>query len=80
MKNFFHSVHEKLNDPQFTTTFHKWATIVWIILIIPSIFWWNEALIWIVLMSVWANIGSHWAAYQASRAELKQDNQVDNIK
>jgi hypothetical protein len=31
-----------------------------------------------VLMSVWANIASHWAAYQASRSELKQDEQQEN--
>jgi hypothetical protein len=73
MKNFFAKIREHLNSPKFTTEFHKWATIVWILLIIPSLLFWKESILWVVLMSVWANIGSHWAAYQASRAELKQD-------
>lgn len=77
MKKFLSNIRAKLNDPKFTTEFHKWATIAWIILIIPSVLWWNQAIIWVVLMSVWANIAGHWSAYQASRAELKQD-QLNN--
>lgn len=76
MKNFFHAAHDKLIDPEFTTSFHKYATFVWILLIIPSILWWSESLIWIILMSAWANIAGHWSAYQASRVEKKQDKQT----
>jgi hypothetical protein len=74
MRNFAHNVRVHLNDPKFTTQFHKWATIVWIVLLIPSVLWWSEAIMWVVLMSVWANIAGHWSAYQASRAEEKQDD------
>lgn len=73
MKNLFSKIRNLLEDPKFTTEFHKWATIVWIILLVPSVLWWNQAILWVVLMSVWANIAGHWSAYQASRAELKQD-------
>lgn len=75
MKKFFEKVRDHLHDPKFTTDFHKWATIVWILLLIPSVLFWSEAIMWVVLMSVWANIAGHWSAYQASRAELKQDEQ-----
>lgn len=73
MKDLFSKIRNKLHDPVFTTDFHKWATIVWILLLIPSVLFWSEAIMWVVLMSVWANIAGHWSAYQASRAELKQD-------
>lgn len=73
MKNLFSAVHEKLNDPEFTTSFHKYATIAWVILMVPSIFWWSESVRWIVLMSAWANVAGHWSSYQASRVEKKQD-------
>ena len=63
------SIRAKLHDPAFTTSFHKWATLAWILLLIPSLIWWRESLAWIVTMSVWANIAGHWSAYQASRAE-----------
>ncbi|UDL16805.1 hypothetical protein SEA_ATUIN_134 [Arthrobacter phage Atuin] len=76
MKKYFSQLRNLLEDPKFTTEFHKWATIVWIGLLIPSILFWSELLLWVVLMSVWANIAGHWSAYQASRAELKQDQEA----
>lgn len=75
MKKFLTTVRDLLHDSKFTTDFHKWATIVWIFLLIPSVLFWSETILWVVLMSVWANIAGHWSAYQASRAELKQDDQ-----
>lgn len=50
-------------------TFHKWATVVWFLLIGPTVLWWKESIAWIALMSVWANFGSHFSAWQAARAE-----------
>lgn len=70
---YLNKMQESLADPAFTTQFHKWATLVWMLLLIPSLLWWKESILWVVLMSVWANIGSHWSAYQASRSEEKQD-------
>jgi hypothetical protein len=58
-----------MHDPAFTTSFHKYATIAWVLLVIPTLIWWRESVLWVALMSIWANVASHWAAYQASRAE-----------
>lgn len=63
------NIRARLHDPAFTTAFHKWATLAWILLLIPSLIWWRESIAWVVTMSVWANIAGHWSAYQASRAE-----------
>lgn len=49
--------------------FHAIATVVWLLLIIPSLLWWKESLLWVILMSVWANVASHFGAWQAARAE-----------
>lgn len=73
MKKIFTKTRDLLHDPKFTTAFHKWLTIIWILLIIPGILWWAESIPFLVFMSLWANIAGHWSAYQASRAELKQD-------
>lgn len=69
----FSKLREKLHDPKFTTQFHKYATIIWILLIIPGLLFWKESIMFVVLMSLWANIAAHWAAYQASRSEEKMD-------
>lgn len=52
-----------------SSKFHKIMTIVWIVLVIPTMLWWRESLIWIVMMSIYAIIVSHFGAYQAARAE-----------
>lgn len=78
MPDFFHTIRNTLHEPEFTTKFHKYATIVWILLLIPSILFWKESILWIILMSVWANIAGHWSAYQASRAEQEQKKQNGN--
>lgn len=52
-----------------SSKFHLIATIVWIILVIPTILWWLESLKWVVFMSIYAIIISHYGAYQSARAE-----------
>lgn len=49
--------------------FHAGMTILWLVLIVPSLLWWKESLPWLVLMSVWANLAGHFAAWQGARSE-----------
>ena len=48
---------------------HAVLTIVWALLAIPTMLWWQESVAWVVWMSLWANVSGHWACSQASRAE-----------
>lgn len=58
-----------LEQPRFLRRFHGVAVIVWILLLAPTLLWWKESVLWVALMSIWANVASHWSAWQASRAE-----------
>lgn len=49
--------------------FHLCATATWGVLIVPSVLWWSQSIMWVVLMSAWANFASHFAAWQAARGE-----------
>lgn len=42
---------------------------VWALLAVPTALWWKESILWVALMSLYANIGAHWSAYQGARAE-----------
>lgn len=53
--------------------FHGVATLIWMALVIPTLLLWSESILWVALMSVWANVASHFAAWQASRTEVKED-------
>lgn len=42
---------------------------VWAALLPPTLIWWKNSILWVLLISLYANWVSHFGAYQASRAE-----------
>ncbi len=58
-----------LADPKRLRRAHATATVVWLLLVVPTVIWWSESITWIALMSVWANFAGHLSAWQGSRAE-----------
>lgn len=58
----------------FLKRFHGWMTVLWGIMIpISLVTDLKTSLMWIVLMSVWANFVGHFSSWQATRVEVKQD-------
>lgn len=53
---------------------HLALTVLWSILLIPTLIWWKESVLWIAIMSLYANFVGHFSAYQAAKAEEKQDD------
>lgn len=49
--------------------FHAVATVAWLVLVVPSVLWWRDSILWVIVLSVWANFASHFGAWQAARAE-----------
>ncbi len=49
--------------------FHAAMTAVWLVLAIPSLLWWQHSILWVILLSVGANVASHFGAWQGARAE-----------
>ena len=65
--------------PEFLRAFHAWATVVWVALIVPSVLWWRESILWVIVMSCWANVAGHFSAWQASRVEVRQDEEIATV-
>jgi hypothetical protein len=63
------SLGDKVHSPGFQKRFHACATLTWLTLAIPTVIVWKDSILWVALMSVWANIAAHWAAYQGAAAE-----------
>lgn len=61
--------------PSVMVRFHAAATIVFLVLIYPSMKWWANSVPYLVAISVWANFAGHLSAWQAARVEKKQDEQ-----
>ncbi|THA29185.1 hypothetical protein E6R18_25065 [Streptomyces sp. A1277] len=49
--------------------FHYVMVAVWVLLLIPTLLWWKESVLWVAAMSLYANGASHLSAAKASRAE-----------
>jgi len=49
--------------------FHFVMMITWALLGIPTVIWWKESILWVAFMSLWANIASHFGAWDGARAE-----------
>lgn len=54
--------------------FNLVMTAVWAFLLIPTLLWWKQSVLWVSVMSLYANVVGHWSAYQASRAETQAED------
>jgi len=64
--------------PAFLRGFHGWMTLAWGLAIPITVFSsLKSSLIWIALMSVWANFVGHFSSWQAARVEVKQDEAIE---
>lgn len=62
-----------LTRPRTWARVHLMLTVLWMVAIPPTLLLWRDSVLWVAVMSLWANIASHFAAWQASRAEMRLD-------
>lgn len=51
--------------------FHLTMMTVWVCLAVPGLIWWKESILFVIILSLYANFAGEFAAYQAARAEDK---------
>lgn len=54
---------------------HKYLMFFWIAMIIPSVLWWSESVIWVILLSLYANIEVSAAALEAKKGKGVKTNE-----
>lgn len=52
--------------------FNLYFTFLWLALTVPSLLWWSNSILWVIVISLWANIVGHFSAYIAARSEVAQ--------
>lgn len=63
-------------DPVFMRRVNGYLTLGWIIMIPVSIATgWIHSVTYVAALSLWALVSGHWSAWQASRVEVKQDEE-----
>ena len=67
-------LQDRLDDVDLLRRIHGWAVIVWLLLAIPSVLLWRNSVPYLVFVSVYALVVSHWSAWGAPRAEQAQED------
>lgn len=52
---------------------HLALTFAWGLLLVPTLLWWQESVVWVVLMSWYANFSTELNNYRTARASEKID-------
>lgn len=64
--------------PSFIKKAHLSMTLLWVVLAIPSVIWWKDSVLWVIIISIYANIVGHLAGYTAARADEAAENTENN--
>jgi hypothetical protein len=49
---------------------HLILTLIWVVLLWPTLTVWRDSVPWVGIMSWWAIVISHWTTYVAARADV----------
>jgi len=53
---------------------HATLTLVWFLLVIPTVILWADSVLWVALISCYANAAAHFSAWQGTRAEESNEH------
>lgn len=64
--------------PVFIKRCHLVPAVMWVGLAIPSLIWWKDSVLWVILISIYANIVGHLSGYSAARADQAAEESEDS--
>jgi hypothetical protein len=65
-------------DPVFMRRVNGWLTVFWIVMIpVSYAMGWLNSVVYVSALSLWALVSGHWAAWQAARVEVAQQEQIE---
>ncbi|HHC1009989.1 TPA: hypothetical protein ACN7UL_001468 [Klebsiella pneumoniae] len=64
--------------PVFIKRCHLVAAVMWVGLAIPSLIWWKDSVLWVILIIIYANIVGHLSGYSAARADQAAEESEDS--
>ncbi|AML35397.1 Hypothetical protein EAG7_01651 [Klebsiella aerogenes] len=53
---------------------------MWFVLAIPSVIWWKDSVLWVIIISIYANIVGHLSGYSAARADQAAEENEDKAE
>jgi hypothetical protein len=52
---------------------HLVMMVVWAAAAVPTVLWWNQSILWVAFMSLYANFVGHFGGWDAARAEVSAE-------
>lgn len=68
-----------LGDPTFIRKFNGWSAVIWFVAAFPICIWLASSVPFLVFVSVYAVVVSHWSTWQSARTEERQDKAADEF-
>jgi hypothetical protein len=62
-------------SPKRAAVLHYALAATWALLLIPTLLFWKNSVLWVAAMSLYANLVGHLSAAKASRAEQEAEKQ-----
>jgi hypothetical protein len=74
------------DNPRSMQRFHGWATVQWgvhlpvvvLLFTFARPVWELISILYLALVSIYANMMGHWSTWQAARVEVRQEEQAEN--
>jgi hypothetical protein len=63
---------ERLADPRFAKKVHACSLVFWLVFSIPAAIFLSNSLPFVVWLSLYAIVVTHWSSWQATRTEILQ--------
>jgi hypothetical protein len=66
------------SSPAFMQHLNGGLTVLWIVMVpLSYVAGWLDSVVYVSALSLWALVSGHWAAWQAARVEVRQDEDAD---
>lgn len=72
VKNFWDKFQ---NDPVFMRKLNGWLAVIWLAASLPICIFLASSVPFLVFVSVYAVVTGHWSTWQASRVEVRQEEE-----
>lgn len=70
---------EKLKKlPPYKERPHLYKKWLWVLLAVPTVLWWSDSILWVLIISIYANIETSDGADEAMLAKKAQENAESN--
>lgn len=67
----------RMPSPATWVKIHATLACVWALLMIPSLLYWKESLVWVIAMSCYANFAGSMASLQAAKGDANSPTSED---